>query len=271
MEFFQQIILGIIQGITEWLPISSEGFLLLVSSNFFGDVDVNLFIRQALFLHLGTFFAALIYFRKEVLELFKGVVNYRESDAGTKKFLRFLLITTIISGILGLAILNFFDFVNIQKVPLTSTSINFLIGFVLIFTGALQLKLSSAGYRKKLHLNNNDGIFLGLLQGIAVIPGLSRSGLTIFGLLFRNFDKTVALKFSFIMSLPIVLIGNIMLNFSDLLFLKEMFFGFVFSFIFGLLTIHLLMNFSKKVKFGFFAIFFGFLAVLAGLINLRFN
>ena len=271
MEFFQQIILGIIQGITEWLPISSEGFLLLVSSNFFGDVDVNLFIRQALFLHLGTFFAALLYFRKEVLELFKGAVNYRESDAGTKQFLRFLLITTIISGILGLAILNFFDFINIQKVPLTSTSINFLIGFVLIFTGVLQLKLSSAGYRKKLNLNNNDGIYLGILQGLAVLPGLSRSGLTIFGLLFRNFDKTAALKFSFIMSLPIVLIGNIMLNFSDILFLKEMFFGFVFSFIFGLLTIHLLMNFSKKVKFGFFAIFFGFLAVLAGLINLRFN
>ena len=159
MEFFQQLILGIVQGVTEWLPISSEGFLLLVNSNFFGNVDVNLFIRQALFLHLGTFFAALIYFRKEVLELVRGMINYRESDAGTKKFLRFLLITTVISGILGLAILNFFDFVNIQKVPLTSTSINFLIGSVLIFTGALQLKLSSAGYRKKLHLNTNDGIF----------------------------------------------------------------------------------------------------------------
>lgn len=268
MEFFQQVILGIIQGIVEWLPISSEGFLLLVSSNFFGSVDIDLFIRQALFLHLGTFFAALIYFRKDVLELTKGMMNYRESDAGTRKFLRFLFITTIISGVLGLAILNFFDFVNIQKIPLTSTSINFIIGFLLIFTGALQLRLSSAGYRKKLHLNTNDGVFLGLLQGLAVLPGLSRSGLTIFGLLFRNFDKTTALRFSFIMSLPIVLIGNILLNFSDFLFLKEMFFGFVFAFIFGLLTIHLLMDFSKKVRFGFFAIFFGFLAILAALINL---
>ena len=77
MEFFQQLVLGIIQGVTEWLPISSEGFLLLVNSNFFGNVDVNLFIRQALFLHLGTFFAALIYFRKEVLELVRGMMNYR--------------------------------------------------------------------------------------------------------------------------------------------------------------------------------------------------
>ena len=83
-------------------------FVFFVSLYFFGDVDVNLFISLALFLHLGTFFAALIYFRKEVLELFKGAVNYRESDAGTKKFLRFLLITTVISGVLGLAILNFF-------------------------------------------------------------------------------------------------------------------------------------------------------------------
>ena len=106
------------------------------------------------------------------------------------------------------------------------------------------------------------------MQGIAVIPGLSRSGLTISGLLFRNFDETVALKLSFIMSLPIVLLGNIILNFSDFVFIKEMFFGLMFSFIFGLMTIHLLMEFSRKVKFGFFVIFFGLLTILAGLITL---
>ena len=196
------------------------------------------------------------------------MVRYRESGTETKKILKFLFIATIISGVLGLAILNFFDFVNVKKLPLTSTSINFFIGLLLIVTGALQLKASSAGYRKTLHLNNNDSIFLGFMQGIAVIPGLSRSGLTISGLLFRNFDETVALKLSFIMSLPIVLLGNIILNFSDFVFIKEMFFGLMFSFIFGLMTIHLLMEFSRKVKFGFFIIFFGLLTVLAGLINL---
>jgi undecaprenyl-diphosphatase len=106
------------------------------------------------------------------------------------------------------------------------------------------------------------------MQGLAVFPGLSRSGLTISGFLFRNFDETVTLRLSFIMSLPIVLLGNILLNFSDIVFMKEMFFGFLFAFIFGLLSIHLLMEFSRKVKFGFFAITFGLLTILAGVVSL---
>lgn len=266
MEFFQQVILGIVQGIVEWLPISSEGFLLLVSSNFFGNIDIELFIRQALFLHLGTFFAALIYFRKDVSELVKGAFKYSQSDAETKRILRFLLISTIISGVLGLAILSFFDLVNVQKLPLTSTWINIVVGFLLIITGAFQLKSSSAGYRKALHLNDRDSIFLGFMQGISIVPGLSRSGLTVSGLLFKNFDETVALKLSFIMSLPIVLLGNLILNLSDFVFIKGMFFGLIFSFIFGLATIHLLMEFSRRVKFGFFAIFFGLLTLVAGVV-----
>ena len=147
MEFFQQIILGIIQWITEWIPISSEGVLLFVTSNFFGEVDIKLFLRQALFLHLGTLFAALIYFRKEVKILLKGAVNYSDSDPETKRTLRFLIIATLISGVVGLAILNLLDLINIQELPFTSASINFLIGFFLIVTGILQIKARSAGYK----------------------------------------------------------------------------------------------------------------------------
>tara|TARA_Y100000294_G_C8514743_1_gene320334 strand:- start:358 stop:1167 length:810 start_codon:yes stop_codon:yes gene_type:complete len=267
MEFFQQIILGIIQGITEWLPISSEGMLLLITSNFFGDINLDLFLRQALFLHLGTFFAALIYFRRDVMDLIKGVANYKSSDPETKRTLKFLFIATIISGIFGLAILNFIDLIKIEEIPLASASVNYLIGFLLLITGALQLKASSAGFRREYHLNNTDSIFLGFMQGLAVFPGLSRSGLTISSFLFRNIDETVALRLSFIMSLPIVLLANIMLNFRDFVFIKSMFFGFILSFIFGFLTIHLLMEFSRKVKFGYFAIFFGLLAILAGVIS----
>ena len=89
MEIFQQIILGIIQGITEWIPVSSEGFLLFATSNFFGEIEIDLFLRQALFLHLGTFFAALVYFRKEIKELMKGAMDYNNSDPETKRTLRF--------------------------------------------------------------------------------------------------------------------------------------------------------------------------------------
>lgn len=268
MDFFQQLILGLVQGIAEWIPISSEGFLLLVKNNFFGEVDIDIFVRQALLLHLGTFFAAVIYFRKDLKELWRGALNYKKSDHETQKVLRFLLITTIISGVLGLAILKLMEFINLSEIPLTSSTINLGIGILLLFTGFLQLKASSAGFKRIHHLKTEDGIILGLAQGFAALPGLSRSGLTVSTFLFRNFDETQALRLSFIMSLPIVLLGNIMLNFSDLKFVLDIFWGILFSFLFGLLTINLLMKFSKKVKFGHFVIFFGLLSIIAGVVNL---
>lgn len=268
MELFQQLILGIIQGIFEWLPVSSEGFLLLVKSNFFNEININLFLRQALFLHLGTFFAALIYFRKEVKQLIKGTINYKHTDPETKRTVRFLFITTIITSIVGLAILNFMKLVKIQELPLTSVSVNLFIGVLLIVTGILQIKSSSAGYRREYQLKDKDSIFLGVAQGIATLPGLSRSGLTISSLLFRNFNETTALRLSFIMSLPIVFLANLVLNFKDVVFMKSMFFAFLIAFIFGLLTIHLLMKLSEKIKFGSFVIFFGVLAILAGIVGL---
>jgi len=270
MDFFQQVLLGIIQGITEWIPISSEGMLLFITSNFFSPttVDIELFLRQALFLHLGTFFAALIYFRKRVKELVEGVFNYERSDPETRRTLKFLLISTVISGIVGMAILNFFELVKIQEIPITSAFVNFFIGSLLLITGSMQLKASSAGYRREYHLKNTDSVLLGFLQGLAVLPGLSRSGLTVSGLLFRNINETTALKLSFIMSLPIVLLGNIILNFRDFIFIKSMFFGLLVSFIFGLMTIHVLMYFSRRVKFGHFVISFGLLAIAAGIFNI---
>src|SRR3989339_2261259 len=101
----EQIILGIIQGIAEWLPISSEGLIILVKSNFFSQATLGENIRLALFLHLGTFLAALIYFRKDVFSLFNALFNFKKSEAETKKLFRFLIGATLISGILGLTLL----------------------------------------------------------------------------------------------------------------------------------------------------------------------
>lgn len=270
MEILQQIILGIVQGIMEWIPISSEGALFLVNSNFFGNHDVEFLLKQALLLHIGTFFAALIYFRKEVRDLMKGLSNYRSADPETKKTLNFLFVSTIISGIIGLAILNFIDLINVDKLPLTSAWINIFIGLLLILTGTMQLKSSRAGYKKEYHLNNKDGVILGIAQGFSALPGLSRSGLTISMFLFRNFDETTALKLSFIMSLPIVLLGNLLLNFRNFSLINEMILGVFVAFAVGILTIHIFMEFSKKVKFGFFALAFGILVIIAGILNFFF-
>ena len=91
---FEQFILGLIQGIFEWIPISSEGILILVQSNFFNNLNLDSMLKIAFLLHLGTFFAALIYFRKDVKELFIALKNYKHSTIETKKLLNFLIIST---------------------------------------------------------------------------------------------------------------------------------------------------------------------------------
>src|SRR5574344_2018113 len=93
------LILGAVQGLVEWLPLSSEGMVFLVKGNFFdhGESAVQV-LHLSLFLHLGTFLAALIYFRKEIVSLFKTMFKYKESDEGGKRLLMFLMATTLISG-----------------------------------------------------------------------------------------------------------------------------------------------------------------------------
>jgi len=271
MDIFQQLILGMIQGIVEWLPFSSEGFLLLANTHFFGEINLELFLRQALFLHLGTFFAALIYFRKDVKELFHGMLNYSRADPGEKRTIKFLAIATIISGVLGLALITFVKiFEQAQNIVFSSRIVTFIVGFFLIITGLLQIKSVKGGIRNVFHLNNTDSIITGIAQGFSVLPGLSRSGLTVSVLLLRNINDSTALRLSFLLSLPIVLIGNILWNFSDFVFMGDMLWGLLFSFLFGILTIHLLMRFAHKVKFGHFVLVIGTIMILSSFVSLPF-
>jgi len=266
MDLFQQIVMGIIQGITEWIPISSKSMLLLVSTNFFGGVDVELFLRQALLLHLGTFFAALIYFRKDVAQLIKAAFNYKRSDRETRNVLNFLAISTIISGFVGLAFLQFFKFLSDQtQLIVTSKIITFSIGALLLITGFIQIRASkSGGNRTILHLNQTDNILLGVAQGFAALPGISRSGITISTLLFRNIDDKTAVRLSFLMSMPIVLAGNILLNFKDFNLISGLFVGILVAFVFGLITINIIMKIAERIRFGWFVILMAILIILAG-------
>jgi len=260
---FQQIILGIIQGITEWLPISSSGILALVMSNFFEITDLGALIRIALFLHLGTFFAALIYFRKDVVKLIKTLFNYKRSDDETQKIFNFILITTIITGILGLLILKLLSNINLE---LTGKTISFVVGFFLLITGIFQIKVRTRGLRKEANLKKNDSLLLGIAQGLSSLPGLSRSGITISALLLKKFDDTSALRLSFLMSLPVVLFGNLLLNLNGFTLTSATIYGLLASFIFGLLTIHALMSLSKRINFGWFVLVFAVLLMASVLI-----
>ena len=255
-----QLLLGAIQGITEWLPISSSGIVTLINTNFLGITDVGVLLHTALFLHLGTFFAALIYFRKDVLHLFKTLFEYKYQDESSKRTLKFLIIATILSGIIGLFILKFLILFG-EQLEFTGKSITAFIGILLLFTGIIQIKIKNIGLRKERNIKNSDSILLGIFQGFASLPGVSRSGITISTLLLKKFDDTTALRLSFLMSLPIVLLGNLFLNFQDFTKIvnSASIYGLLASFFFGLLTIHFLMNLSRKINLGWFVLIFAVL------------
>jgi len=262
LTFWQQIILGTIQGIIEWLPISSSGFVSLAASNFFNITSLDLLIKTALFFHLGTFLAALVYFRKEVGDLIYTLFKYKSSPIKWKKTFNFILIATIISGIIGILILNFLTGLD-STLEITGKTITLVIAILLLITGIIQLKPKNKGLKKERELKIKDGIILGVAQGLASLPGLSRSGITISTLLLRKFDDTTALKLSFLLSLPIVLIANIVLNLKDAVTGVFPIWGLLASFIFGLLTISGLMKLSKKINFAWFVLIFGILMLIS--------
>lgn len=263
---FENIILGIIQGIAEWLPVSSEGSIVLAKTYFFEDgLAFGDIIKLALFLHLGTFLAALIYFHKDVATLFKALGRYKSSGTETQKILQFLFLTTLISSLLGLGFIMLLSEAE-RFFESAGRVITIFVGGLLIITGWLQLKAREGGIRKIHQLKLSDSLTLGVVQGLAAMPGFSRSGLTISTLLLLKMDKTSALRLSFLMSLPIVLVGNLVLNFSDMQFTTERAVGLGFSFLFGLATIHGLLRLAEKINFGAFVIFFGIIAVFAAFI-----
>ena len=275
VSFLEQIVLGIFQGIVEWLPFSSEGILLFIKTVIFKHSSINLeaFVREALYLHFGTFFAALIYFWKDVKDLIKGVFEYKNTDIITKKSIDFIFIATLISG--GLFLFGYFLLellkINLSlgtEFTLTSQILLFIVGGFLIITGITQIKSSKRGIRQIYQLKPKDGFFAGFMQSLAAFPGLSRSGLTVSSLLFRRVNETVALKLSFLMSLPVILIMNIVSLFRSggAELAGSFIWGFLASFLFGYLTIGGLMKLSKRVKFGGFVIIVAVLVIISGIV-----
>jgi undecaprenyl-diphosphatase len=259
LQIIQYILLGIVQGITEWLPISSSGMLTLVMTNFFKITNLPVLLQQSLFLHLGTFLAALVYFRNDVAKVILSI--FKKDMKEYRKVLRFLIISTIITGIIGLGII----FLLSEVGNLTGKTITFGIGILLLITAGMQFAVKKRGIRTLKDITTSSSILAGLAQGIAALPGISRSGMTISTLLLNKFDDTTALRLSFLMSLPAVLLGNIFLNLSDMavVFSIEILYGVLFAFIAGIITIHLLITLAKKINFAWFALIFGILMILS--------
>lgn len=238
------LFLGIIQGIFEWFPISSEGIVALAGQFLVKDLDP---IDIALFLHLGTVFAILIYFWKDWKEVFL-LKNY--------KLVRFLIISSLISLSIGYPI---YKLVNSMIV---GNTLLLVMGFCLLLTAYFhKTKRSFQIDFDKL------AIITGFLQGLAVIPGLSRSGSTIFGLSLGKSTPSEMLKVSYMMSLPVVLASSFYLFLKEPILIFEWWPALISSFLVGILSLHFLIKFAKKINFFKFTLIFSLLCFLGAIIG----
>lgn len=262
----EQIVLGLVQGIAEWLPVSSEGLIVLVQSYFFQtNKNLDALVADALFLHLGTVFAAIVYFHKDIHRYVKAMVSWKDVATGDKNVIIFLVITTVISGGLGYALLQVLVTIE-EKLQSSTMYVIVAIGFMLLITGALQFIKPRQSHRTDINIHTTDGVLMGVVQGFAAIPGLSRSGLTVAGLLLRNYDKEAALRISFLMSIPIVLAGNVVFAIGDTSFDPITLVGLVVAFVSGLITIAALIRLARKINFGYFVIIFGLITIASAFI-----
>ena len=270
MDITSAIILGALQGITEWLPISSSGQGMTVMINLFG-LDPRAAFSFSIYLHVGTLFAVILRFRREVKEIISSFAGFRKNKVQEEykenKLALFLVISTIATGIVGIPVYT------LLKKNFEAWHGDFataFIGVLLILTG-LVLYLSERGKKNRTGAGNKkigdssplDMLIAGAAQGFTIFPGISRSGITVAALLFRKFEQEDALKISFLMSIPAVIGANILdmggvESFDPLVLLA----GIVSAFVTGYLTIDILMRFARSVRFDVFCIVFGIIALI---------
>ncbi len=259
MSFFEPVIIGTLQGILEWLPVSSEGIISLVLMNFFGKTfSESIFL--SIWLHSGTLLAAIVYFSKDIAGILKNIPEYKIKDSKNyNRLTTFLIISTVFTGIVGAPILIF----GINEIEISLKVGMLIIGIFLMITGLLQ-KYSKIFVSNKKELSIWDSVIVGLVQGFSVMPGLSRSGLTTSVLLFENYKPEKALKLSFLMSIPAILVAEIGLGIlGEINISIYSIIAIFFSFIFGLATIKTLIRVAEKIEFGWFCIIIGILSVLS--------
>jgi len=274
LTLFEAVIIGSIQGITEWLPISSKAMTSLVMIKFFGKT-LSEALPMAIWMHIGTLLASAIYFRKEINKILKRLpVYFSETILGNKSgkksnlkkeeneedsLINFLIIATFMTGIIGVPIMLFV----VEEAQLSGDAATAVIGIFLIVTGILQRVSANVKSTKKLP-STKDAFIVGLGQGFAALPGISRSGTTTGLFLFRKFDSENALRYSYLMSIPAVLGAEIVLQITDIIKVDfASILAIVFSFVFGLLTISTFLKVAKKVNFSSFCIILGLLSILS--------
>lgn len=263
-DLFEAVILGIIQGLTEFLPVSSSGHLELAKFLLNDDNAASMSMLMTVTLHGATALSTLLVFRKDVAEIFKGLFQFQWNDE--MKFSLKIILSMVPAVIIGLF---FEDIIE----SLFSRRIGF-VGIMLLITGGLLL-LADKAKRTDKQVSYLNAKVIGIAQAIAILPGISRSGATISTSVLLGIDREQAARFSFLMVVPLILgkmakdimSGSFIVNSDGALSLTI---GFIAAFLTGTLACLWMIKLVKNSKLSYFAIYCFIVGSIAIAISLGF-
>jgi len=264
MDIIEAIILGIIQGLTEFLPVSSSGHLELTKA-ILGDTSVpEESLTFTVVLHFATALSTLVIFRKEVAQIFKGLFQFKWNDEF--KFSVKIILSMIPAVVVGLLFEEELESFFGGKI--------LLVGVMLLVTALLLLLADKAKNTDK-EVTFSNSVIIGISQAIAMLPGISRSGATISTSVLLGIDRTSAARFSFLMVVPLIfgkigkdlLGGDISFQSSEIIPISA---GFIAAFVAGLLACKWMIALVKNSKLSYFSLYcaiVGFIAIGYALLN----
>ena len=245
MTFIDSVILGIVQGITEFLPISSSAHLVIIP----------LFLKRAyqgltfdVALHLGTLSALLIYFHKDWYMLIKNALL--KNEPSDRRFLLYIGLASMPAVIAGLLFETVAE-TTFRKPLIISMAL--IIGSIALFASDKKSKLN----KTIRDIGIKESLLIGIAQALAIIPGISRSGITIAAGLFSDLKRESAARFSFLLATPIILgAGILRISKTSAIEFNSIFFvGFLSAFVAGIITIDLLLKYLKKANLNVFILY----------------
>ncbi|MBN1802504.1 MAG: undecaprenyl-diphosphate phosphatase [Candidatus Lokiarchaeota archaeon] len=269
MKTIEELIIAILQGLFEWLPISSSGQVMIVSTSLLGMPPEKAF-SLAIWLHLGTMLAVLIKFRKEYKDMLLSFFpKYRKEKLSIKKR-NWVVISLIGTACTALPLYFLFRLLISGFLPVHGDIITIFIAIFLLITGIVLITRKKDRGTKRIEDIDDiklkkDSFISGLIQGTSILPGISRSGVTVATLLYEDYDQDSALRLSFIMSVPVViasigvdiLMGNFIYIDPFVIIATTL-----VSFVVGYLSMEFLLKVAKKFEFGYFCIIYGAIALL---------
>lgn len=262
MNYLEAAILGLIQGLTEFLPVSSSGHLELMKAILGDDSLPEESLTFTVVLHFATALSTLFIFRKEVLQILKGLFQFKWNEETIFSF-------KIIVSMLPAALAGFFFE---DELELLFGGQILLVGFMLIITGLLLLLADKAKNTEK-NVSFFNAVVIGVSQTIAMLPGISRSGATISTAVLLGIDRTKAARFSFLMVVPLIfgkvakdiLGGELSFDSSQIGSLAV---GFIVAFIAGLFACTWMISLVKRSKLSYFALYCAIVGVIAIIVSM---